>query len=106
MTELRRIARYPLVAAVEIYELGSGACIQAQISDLSPFGCYVDTLNPLPHRTDVKLRITNEGETFTAVGSVAFSTARMGMGIKFTSVEQNQKKILEKWLDRFAALYF
>jgi len=104
MTELRRVPRFPLVAPVEILEMRTGTHMMAQVSELNLFGCYIDTLNPLPPRTNVQLRITRDGETFTTIGIVAFSTPGMGMGIQFTSVEHNQQTILREWLDRFAVI--
>jgi hypothetical protein len=105
-SEMRRVARYPLVAAVEIHDLATGVRIAARISDLSVFGCYVDTVNPLPHRTGVRVQIAYNGETFTALGTVAFSSPPMGMGIKFTDVEKDQQAMLQTWLDSFAVTYF
>jgi PilZ domain len=66
--ELRRFPRYSLTAVVEIVDLNTGMRIIAQTADLSLVGCYVDTLNPLPPGTHVKVSIMHENETFTGGG--------------------------------------
>jgi hypothetical protein len=96
--EMRRANRYPVVAVVEIIDLRTSMMITALISDLSLVGCYVDTLNPLPPGTDVRLHIMFENETFTAPGKVAHSMSNMGMGIEFTKLRRNEQEKLQKWL--------
>jgi hypothetical protein len=100
--EMRQATRYPLIANAEIVELQTGARIKARTSDLSLVGCYLDTLNPLPPSTNVQLQITHLGETFRTFGTVAHSMSNMGMGIEFTTTDQDQKKILRKWLDNLS----
>lgn len=98
--ELRRARRYSLTAAVEIADLGTGVCIRARTSDLSLVGCYIDTLNPLPPGTHVKISITHENETFTGAGTVVYSASNMGMGIKFLKSQHDQQSesVLQQWL--------
>ena len=99
--ELRRATRHPLTAVAEITDLSTGMRMTVQTSDLSLVGCYVDTLNPLPPETQVKIAITHKGETFTSAAVVVYSRANMGMGIKFLKVQHNQLSILRKWLSKF-----
>ena len=44
----RRMPRVPFVASAELLEVDTGTRMNAQVSELSLHGCYVDTLNPLP----------------------------------------------------------
>lgn len=100
MAAERRLAtRYPLTASAEIIELLADMHINAQISDLSLAGCYLYTINPLPPGTPVRLRITHMDATFTALGTVTYSAANLGMGIKFSTMELDQQKVLQKWVD-------
>jgi hypothetical protein len=99
--ELRRSPRYSLAAVVEIDDLNTGMRISAQTSDLSLLDCYVDTLNPLPPGTHVKISITHENETFTSAGLVVYSRASMGMGIKFLKVQNHHLSVLREWLSKF-----
>ncbi len=100
--EKRRALRYSLIASVEIIELHTDTHFQAQTSDVSLVGCYLDMLNPLPLATSVKLTITHEEATFTALGTVAHSEPNMGMGIGFKEVEAEQLKVLQKWIENLS----
>ncbi len=98
--ELRRAKRYLLTAAAEIVDLSTGVCVSAHTSDLSLVGCYIDTLNPLPSGTAVKMRIAHDDETFFTFGTVVYSKSNMGMGIKFLKVEHNQSEVLRGWVNK------
>jgi hypothetical protein len=69
-----------------------------QISDLSLFGCQVEAAKPLPAGTKVRIRIVHKGETFAALGKVANVRSNAGMGIVFTTIEEDAQIILEKWV--------
>ena len=99
--ELRRAPRYSLTAIAEITDLSTGARITARTSDLSLVGCYVDTLNPLPAGTQVRISITHENEIFASAGVVVYSRANMGMGIKFLKVQHDYLGVLRDWLRKF-----
>jgi PilZ domain len=94
----RREPRHFFTATVELLEANVAARIRAQTGDLSMNGCYVDTLNPFPVGSKVKVIINHNEASFTAVGAVVHSEQNMGMGISFTKVEPDQKEILLKWL--------
>jgi hypothetical protein len=99
--ELRRAPRYSLTSVAEITDLRTGTRITAQTSDVSLVGCYVDTLNPLPAGTQVRIRITHENEVFASAGVVAYSSASMGMGIKFLKVQHDYLGVLRNWVSKF-----
>ena len=103
-TELRHATRYPIVASVEIRDVQTNIVVRARTSDLSVTGCYIDTLNPLPAATDVELRITHRNAVATIRGTVAFSRSNMGMGVKFTSLNHRQVRILQAWCDENSVL--
>lgn len=96
--ERRRAPRYPLIAAAEVIELQTDTHIKVRTSDLSLVGCYLDMVNPLPVGTEVRLQLTHQDTTFTALGTVAHSESNMGMGVRFSVVDLDQQGILEKWL--------
>ena len=79
-------------------EISSDTKLAAKTSDLSVGGCFLDMLNPTPQGTEVRVRISHEGATFTALGRVVFILPNMGMGVTFTSIERDQQAILQKWL--------
>jgi hypothetical protein len=79
-------------------ELKSHARIQARTSDLSLGGCYVDTTSPFPTDTTVKVRLVKENQSLQAEGKVVYSLSGMGMGIMFTNVDAEQRKVLDRWI--------
>lgn len=96
--EHRREPRHPFFATVELLETRSEVRIQARTGDLSLHGCYVDTMNPFPNGSRVRVTITHENTNFVALGVVAHSQPNVGMGISFTEVAPDHNKILLKWL--------
>ena len=64
--ERRSAPRYPMVLAAQVLELPRGAKLSARSSDISRTGCYIDTLNPSPVGTKVRLRLTHNEEVFEA----------------------------------------
>src|SRR5215469_11235213 len=96
--ENRRAPRQQLIASAELIDVRSDARMKARTSDMSVFGCYLDTMSTLPPGTDVKLKITHNGATVTVVGMIANSQPHMGMGIRFTEVSVDDLKLLRTWL--------
>lgn len=104
MTNERRVgARIPFIAEVVVTDERSSVRMKARTSDLGSAGCYLDMLNPLPLGTKVKVQITHQGATFTGMGTVENFMPNMGIGIKFTEVEDQQREILDRWLAAFNA---
>ena len=96
--EHRREPRHPFFAMVELLETKNEMRIQARTGDLSLHGCYVDTMNPFPAGSKVRVTITHEGAKFTSLGNVAHSQPNVGMGISFTEIQPEQSRVLMQWL--------
>ena len=96
--EHRREPRHPFFATVELLEAQHETRVNARTGDLSLHGCYVDTMNPFPAGSKVRVTITHANTTFTATGAVAHSRPNVGMGISFTEVESDQKRVVMQWL--------
>jgi hypothetical protein len=96
--ERRLGPRYQFTATIELVDLKSRTRVQARTSDLSRGGCYVDTTNPLPVESAVKMRLTQENRSFEAEARVAYSLPGMGMGLAFTSATAAQMEVLTRWL--------
>jgi hypothetical protein len=96
--ERREVPRYLFIANAEETDMDSGTRLAARVSEMSLKGCYLDTLNPFPQGTRIKVRITHENASFTALGRVIYQHPNMGMGIVFTAVEPAQLEVLKKWL--------
>jgi hypothetical protein len=75
-----------------------GTRTTARISDLSATGCYVDTINPLPHGTSVKVKIFTESHHFEAPATVVYAHTHLGMGLVFRDVPLGSQTILQNWL--------
>ncbi len=96
--ERHRARRYPFHASIELTNLQSETLIREQTSDLSLFGCHVDTLKPLPPGTKVRIKISHRSESLEALGRVAFVRPNAGMGIFFTRIEPHDQSVLDKWI--------
>jgi PilZ domain len=96
--ERHRARRYSFHAGVELTDLQLETQSKAQTSDLSLFGCRVDTVKPLPAGTRVRIRISYRSEDFDALGIVVHTRQNQGMGILFTRIEPSGQSILDKWI--------
>lgn len=99
VTERRRVPRIPFRATSLVAEAGSWETVVAQTTELSRFGCFVQTAKPHPQGTRVLIEIADAGDVFTASGQVAYVTPD-GMGVVFSMIEPESYEILAKWLSR------
>jgi hypothetical protein len=99
VTVRRNSPRYLMVLAADVVELPRGAKMSGRTSDISRSGCYVDTLNPIPRGSCVKVRFTHHQEEFEAIGLVVYVSQRLGMGIQFTQVSDDQQARPNQWLE-------
>jgi hypothetical protein len=97
--ERHRARRFPFHATIELTDLQSEAQTKEQTSDLSLFGCHVDTVKPLPPGTKLRIKITHRSENFDALGKVIHTQPNSGMGILFTKIGPNDQLILDKWIN-------
>jgi hypothetical protein len=96
--ERRGAERVSLSVAAELTDIQAGAKISGRMSDCCMFGCFVDTINTFPDRTAVRLQLNNGTELFSAEAVVAYSQLRLGMGLAFTHVSQEDRRLLETWI--------
>src|SRR5437588_11971716 len=83
--------------------LRDGTLVPAQVSELSSRGCYIDTLEPIPIGTEVRLRISNGTSSCEVPGKViymhsGYGMGIFGMGVVFGNVAAEQLKPLNDWL--------
>ena len=97
-TVARTTPRFAFIAEAEIV----GMKDRARVSELSARGCYIDSINPLPKGTDVRLRIRYGCSTCEFVGSVIYTHAGFGMGVVFNGLSPEQRSTLDVWLDELA----
>ena len=96
--ERRRMPRVPFVASAELLEVDTGTRMNAQVSELSLHGCYVDTLNPLPKGTSVFVKIFTEEYLFETPAIVVYCHPHLGMGLAFHDVKPHFVNVLQNWV--------
>jgi PilZ domain len=96
--ERRAAPRIAMVLAAEVVELAQRAKLAGRTADISASGCYVDTLNPLPKDSQVRIRLTHHSEIFEALGRVVYVSPGLGMGVIFLTMETEQRARLDRWL--------
>jgi hypothetical protein len=97
--ERRRVPRIPFKATSVVTEASSSQMVVAQTSELSRFGCFVQTAKPYPQGSRVHIEMADGGDVFTASAVVAYVTPE-GMGVVFSIVEPEQYEVLASWLSR------
>jgi c-di-GMP-binding flagellar brake protein YcgR len=96
--EKRRSVRHPFIASAEVEELAVGSRLPSRVSDLSAGGCYVDTVNPFPGGTRVRVKIFTATQQFEAPATVVYAHTHMGMGLHFGELAPEHQATLRQWL--------
>ena len=92
----RRTPRYPCLASAELN--CDGSVELARVTELSRYGCYLETSRSLPVGMRVTLKIMDNGQLFEATATVLYSRPSLGMGVAFRAVKSAFQIILEDWL--------
>ena len=99
MQNRRSADRVPLILVAEVTEVDSGARLSARTSDVSRTGCYIDTLNPTPSGTVVRVKLSRDGEELDLLARIVYVSPRLGMGVRFDeSITPAQLAILDRWI--------
>jgi hypothetical protein len=96
--ERRDVQGQAFICHAELIDLRVGARISARTADLSSQGCYIDTLNPLPIGTPVRLQLTKNDEPVEFQAKVTSCHMGSGMGLIFEQITAEQHVTLESWL--------
>lgn len=96
--ERRTSPRFSFTAAAEIFEIGSQGRVTGRSSDLSPSGCYIDTMSPYAAGAAVRVRLKHGLHEFEAIAAVRYSLLSMGMGLEFTEISPENQAVLHQWL--------
>jgi hypothetical protein len=89
-----------MVLGAEIVELPRGARLNARSADISRTGVYIDTLNPTPSGSRVRVRLTHGTEVFDVTAKVVYVSPGLGMGVQFEDpIPPEQLAILDRWLN-------
>jgi PilZ domain len=94
--------RFSFFADAEV-TLRDGTGVLAQVAELSSRGCYIDTLEPIPNQTKLRLRICDGISTCELHGKVLYLHSGggfgiFGMGVVFEEMGAEQQSAIEAWL--------
>jgi PilZ domain len=94
--------RFPFFADAEV-TLRDGTGVRAQLAELSSHGCYIDTLEPIPIRSKLHLRICDGMSTCELQGKVLYVHSGggfgiFGMGVLFEQISPEQNSAIDAWL--------
>ena len=94
--------RFSFFADAEV-TLRDGTGVLAQVAELSSLGCYIDTLEPIPSHTKLRLRICDGLSTCELRGKVIYVHSGggfgiFGMGVVFDEMGAEQRSAIEAWL--------
>ena len=82
--------------ALEAHFFTDSLRFPGRVTDISLFGAFVDTLNPLPAQTPVELSLTlSRDNSVNTHGRVVWSQENMGMGIEFTDLAGESRTQIE-----------
>jgi hypothetical protein len=98
----RANARFSFIAEARVAEVGNGPGFLARISELSLLGCYVDTVNPFPDGTGLKINIRYGCSMCDFTGTVIYTHPGFGMGVRFAETTAENRATLDAWLDELA----
>jgi hypothetical protein len=104
-SEHRTNPRYRLSSPpeVEILDAESGTPVKARLGDLSRGGCFVETDCLLPLGTELTITLKKNGDHVTARARVVRASPNQGLALAFTSMDEEQFRVLESWLSIFVA---
>ena len=92
-----RALRHEVIVDVEVTDSQSGIQIKARTRDLSLYGCGVNTKTPFPSGAKVLVKMVYAGKQVAAFGQIMYGRPDIGMGIAFTGMAPNDRKLLDDW---------
>lgn len=96
--ERRKTPRFPFSGTVEILQKGATASTSARVTELSLYGCFVETAAPLEKGVQLLLKVYSDGKYFESHGSVLYAQPGQGMGVGFLNVNPHYLTVLKMWL--------
>lgn len=96
--ERRTSNRHMFTASADVIDVTSGARFSTRTTDLGPGGCFIDTTNPFPVGSKVRMILHKGKNEFETPGIVVYSQYGLGMGIAFNEVDCRQRVALDAWI--------
>jgi len=94
----RQHPRFKVRVPVEFFTEGSDSPIRGATSDLSLWGCYIETVFPFAVGTRLELKLQIDG-TLLVLATVVTSDPQVGNGIQFTRMLPEDIDELRAFLD-------
>lgn len=98
-SERRLFERLRCYGTGQIRQPGVAFPIWAKIIDVSMGGCYLELIFTLPRHAPVELQMTINDHTFAAKGTVATSHPGIGIGVRFTGMEEKNRAVLREIME-------
>ena len=95
-TPKRRFIRTLCRVPATVKPLDADISLSCTITDISPAGCYMEMLAPLPVETCVEVIIASGQSNLQCMGVVRHSLGGMGMGVRFDNFTPAQLKMLRE----------
>ncbi len=99
IAERRDAQRYAFICPAEFMDLQGIARFSARTLDLSVRGCYIDTMNPFPVGTQVRVQLTKNDQRLELLARVISCHMGAGMGLIFEETTHEQNSALLAWLE-------
>jgi hypothetical protein len=98
----RHSPRYACDRGVQVWKQGEIVAIYGKLHNLSMTGCYIESPQPFPVGTAVRIAMSLFGMQVRAQGVVRSSFPAKGIGVQFTSVRPEDITLLNSVLGRLA----
>ncbi len=96
--ERRRSPRHTFGGVAEVTSAESGKYLVAITSEIGGLGCFVKTMSPFTSGAAVTVKITYDGQAFSAAGKVVYVLPAKGMGINFSAIAADDQLVLDDWI--------
>lgn len=98
----RRFHRHRIYFALELCDERVSSHVRTRATDISGSGCYVETMQPMPVGTILRIEFWIDSEKVTTSGVVRAYDPGVGMGIEFTGLVPEMQLRLQAHLDKVA----
>jgi PilZ domain len=97
--ERRHYQRLKTGVPVEILQEGSESAIRGATSDISPGGCYIESIFPFPVGTVLDLKLALGEDDLLVQATVVTCDPQVGNGISFERMLPEDREQLTKYLE-------
>jgi PilZ domain-containing protein len=97
----RKYQRFQMDGLVELIRHGADTgSVQAELKDLSSFGCLVQSKGPIVAGTDLKLSLSVANYELSLKGRVLHASGNLVLGIEFREIRKGDRQLLDHLLQK------